>query len=198
VPQGTDPGFEYRPGRTRATAVMARTGQWPPQIAAAFAGEMKEGARDAIAEEYGRWIDDVLADPTPRGRVVTLWAMAPAELAFLQTAGRPPQRADISLEDRIVVGKKAERHEAAGNALTEAQWRALGRMQPEAVLYDNTDGRLLYVLPGDDRKIKVVVAPDYWDKQQKATLNSVRTVFSTGSLALKDKTRYTVIRGQVK
>jgi hypothetical protein len=198
VPRGIDPGFEYRPGRTRATAVMARVGQWPPPIAAAFAGGMRAGAREAVAVEYDRWIDGVLADPTPRGRVVTLWAMEPAELAFLQKADRLPQRADISIEDRIVAGKKAERHEAAGTALTENQWRALARMAPEAVLYDNIDGRLLYVLPVADRKIKVVVAPDFWDKKQKATVNSVRTVFTTEALALKDRTRYTVIRGRVK
>ena len=98
---------------------------------------------------------------------------------------------------RLVVGKKARRHEEADDALSAEQWRGLAQAPHEAVLYNNHTGNLLYVLPGGDRKIKVVVAPD-WQAKGQGTLNSVRTVFKVGAQALGDKRRYAVVRGKIE
>ena len=198
VPEGIDPGFEHRPGAARASALLAKTRDWPPEIAAAAAAGWGETARAAVAAEYAAWIDQVIKDGRPSGRAITLWGMEPAELAHLRQRGRTPVRADVTLEDRIVVGKKARRHAEAGNALSETQWRGLAAARPEAVLYDKKDGRLLYVLPAPgERKIKVVVAPDYWDKKSRASVNSVRTAFAVARHVLTDG-RYEIVRGEVK
>lgn len=197
VPQGIDPGFEYRPGTSRASDALASMRKWAPEIAAQYATALGAAGLRAVAREYAVWIDEVLSAGRPAGRAVTLWGMEPEELDYLKAQGRPPERTDVTLEDRLVVGKKASRHEVAGDALTPDEWRALAGMRHEAVLYDRDDGRLLYVLPGGDRKIKVVVAPD-WRAKGRGTLNSARAVFKVGDDALRDPRRYAIVRGQVE
>ncbi len=69
---------------------------------------------------------------------------------------------------------------------------------PEAVLYDNETGHLLYVLPSlAERRVKVVVAPDFMSKKRPIE-NSIRSVFRVGVSALRDTRRYRVIRGKLE
>lgn len=200
VPKGIDPGFEYRPGKSRAAEIMAKTRTWPVDMAATFADGLTGSGREAVARDFGRWIDDTLAAGRAAGRGITVGAIGAEELAWLRREkGVTPLRADITLDDRLVVGKKAIRHEAAGDALTAEEWRTLPTLQREAVLYDNDTGNVLYVLTplADSRKVKMVVALDYKTKGKDAA-NSVRTVFKVGGQALGDSKKYVVIRGEIK
>ena len=108
-------------------------------------------------------------------------------------------RVDLTVEDRLLVGAKARRHEKAGDALTREEWLALAEHihAPEAVLYDRETGNLLYVFPAaDGRKGKVVVKPDF--RRKGVPLSSVRTVFKIHAAALMDPVRYAIVRGKVK
>lgn len=200
VPRGIDPGFEHRPGGSRSMSVLGRIGrQHPPELAAAFAAAASDQARRTVEREYRSWIDRVLEDGVSRGALGTLLVMGPAELDFLTRRGRRPERTDVSIEDRLVVGRKQARHRDAGDALTDEEWRSLGGRlwAPQATLYDDQTGDVLYVIPAltDGRRIKVVVRPDFWDSRKKSTLTSARSVFKVGAQALGDRRRYIVIRG---
>lgn len=201
VPKGIDPGFEYRPGATRAADLMSKTRVWPVDVAATFAEGLSDGNRAEIVKDFAAFVDDTLTAGRAAGRRITVAAIGPAELAWLQKEkGVVPLRADISLEDRLIIGKKARRHEAVGDALTTEEWRALPRLEREAVLYDNETGNVLYVLTplaDDPRKVKAVVALDYRAKGKDAA-NSVRSVFKVGKEALLDRRRYEVIDGAVE
>ncbi len=197
-PVGIDKGWGYAPGATVAKTVSAlapKLASLPPRLVmdfvAAIAAQTKQAWPDFVRE--------VLADPVPRGRMAILGTMSLEDLAYLRAKGREPVRADITIEDRLIIGKKARRHEAAGDALTEEEWLTLAEVidAPEAVLYDNEDGNLLYVFPSADaRKGKVVVNPDFWHKGRPTP--SVRSAFKVGADALLGPKRYSVIRGKVK
>jgi hypothetical protein len=68
----------------------------------------------------------------------------------------------ITLEDRLIAGPKAGRHETKGDALIRDEWLKLPVLlaRPAAVLYQVDRGTLLYVMDALDasgRKIKVAV-----------------------------------------
>jgi len=199
APVGIDKGWDYMPGDTVSDTVSAlakKTATLPPEIAVAFGATI--GTQ--IVQSYAQWVDEVLADRVTRGRSAVLGVMREAELSYLAKVGKRPDRTDISLADRLIVGKKAKRHEMTGNALTDVEWASLaGAMQkPAAILYDNDSGNVLYVLPsaGDDT-IKIVVTPNYWDKKARQSINSTRSVFKVGKIALQDRKKYTVIDGKI-
>lgn len=202
APVGIDKGWDYSPGDSVSATVSAlakKTATLPPEIAVAYGAMI----RRQIADTYSQWIDTVLQDRMPRGRSAVWAVMGEKELQFLKKKGRAPQRSDVSVNDRLVVGKKAVRHEAAGDALSDDEWRGLSASyyaEEKAVLYDNDSGNILYVLPpaSGEKKIKVVVKPDYWDTKAKETVASSRAAFKIDVEALMDRRKYTVIDGEIK
>jgi len=200
APVGIDKGWDYLPGDTVSDTVSAlakKTATLPPQLAVAYGATIA----DQIAPAYEAWVQQVLSDQLKWGRSTVLAVMGEKELQFLKDKGRMPSRSDISIEDRLIVGKKAKRHEKAGNALSAPEWIGLAAAfnEAKAVVYDNNDGKLLYVLSGisGDKKIKVVIAPEFWKKGQK-TEPSTRSVFKIDVNALQDVRRYTLISGSLK
>ncbi len=199
-PVGIDKGWGYAPGASvadRVSALAPKLGRLPARLVS----DWLAASTPALREAWRGFVDEVLADPVPRGRMAMLGAMSLEDMAFLDAQGRPPARADLTIEDRLLVGKKARRHEQAGDALSPEEWRALAEYlnAPEAVLFDRETGNLLYVFPAaDGRKGKIVVNPDFWHKPTKQSLASVRTVFKLGADALMNPNRYAVIRGEVR
>lgn len=195
---GIDKGWGYMPGGTvvdQVRALAPKLAQLPPGIGVALGEDLRPG----IVSAWESWIDDVLKNPSPMGRYAVVGALGAEDLAFLAQAGVAVTRSDISIEDRLIVGKKAGRHQDQGNALSDAEWRNLARLlsEPEAVLYDTETGNLLYVLPSTGgRAIKTVVAPNFTAKKRPVE-HSVRSVFHVGVEALMDRRRYRVIRGRL-
>jgi len=200
APVGIDKDWDYLPGDTVSDTVSAlakKTATLPPEIGAAYGAQIADG----IVFAYEAWIQGVLQDQVSRGKASVLGIMGENELAYLKRAGDAPIRTDISLQDRLVVGRKARRHQDAGNALSESEWKGLAASMRKnrVVLFDNDTGHLLYILPSESyKKIKIVVEPNYWDKKASETINSSRAVFKIGITALTDRRRYTVIEGVLK
>ena len=197
VPKGIDPGFEYRPG-ARSMALLRSVGTaTEPDIAAAYAEAIAPIVGRVVQREYDSWINRVFQAGRARGDVATIGLLRPAELAALQRSGRALQRSDISVEDRLIVGRKSRRHQASDRSLTESEWRALPTLlaNRDAALLDLETGRLLIVLRSDG-PVKLVIAPDYMSKSG-ATVNSVRTAFKMNVRALADRTRYELIWGEL-
>ena len=61
--------------------------------------------------------------------------------------------------NRLLIGKKAKRHETAGDALSTAEWQKLPLLitQVETVLYDVKNDSVLYVLRGLDSEEQKVI-----------------------------------------
>lgn len=115
-----------------------------------------------------------------------------------------PASAEIAVQDRLLVGRKARRHEAAGDALTREEWEALpaGLANPRAVLYDTIEKNLLYVFDAPGERVqKLVVRPDFIMKKQKSQMNVARTAFKLKSSDLAAGVkggRYRMVRGEIE
>lgn len=198
-PRGIDEGWGYQPGATVVDTVQALARKLP-DLPAPIAAAQGRLLQPHIQRAWRNWAEGVLSDPQVRGRRMVLGALRPADVAWLSKHAERPIRADISLEDRLIVGKKARRHEEAGDALTPEEWRDLAASieNAEAVLYDTVNDNVLLVAPSaDGRRIKVAVAINYLRKGN-AVENSTRSVFKVKAQALRDRRRYRVIRGRVE
>ncbi len=203
VPEGIDPGFEHRPASYRTLQMLGKTATLHPRIAVDYFSAIKNEARPDIIQQGTRMINSMLADPRTQHRSATIWAMGKPELDYLQQHGIEPARIDITIDDKQVVGAKRMRHDDQGNALSDVEWAQLPLMiatRKVATLFDTQNGSIIYVLNPlgvDSRKIKVVVQPDFWNKAEKASIPTAKTVFKMDSDALQDKKRYRIIEGDI-
>jgi hypothetical protein len=134
---------------------------------------MTKTARKTISEDYNKWLESALTGDQ-RKDYALLGNMGTSETSYLTKIGQSPESSSIIINDRLVSGKKAERHQKAGNALTPDEWKSLPGIinNPERVLFDTVDGNLLYVTTvGDQRVIKGVIDQDVYDKKLKGIYN---------------------------
>ncbi len=199
APAGIDKGWGYAPGANGGTPLRELVEQKLIKVDAPIGAAMWEQLGPAMADEtaryFTRWVDEVLAAGQSRHSFGIVGAMNLAEIDFYASrAGAAPTTAEIAVEDRLLVGRKAARHEAAGNALTPEEWKSLPGALADGreVYYDKVDGKLLYIVPAltDDRVMKLAVQVDFVTAKQKQHLNVVRAGFKIDGNALQDKTRY--------
>lgn len=97
-----------------------------------------------------------------QNRTFGVGVLGTAELAALEAVGIQPHSGVVFMRDSLLVSPKAQRHQAAGNALTVTEWKRLPQMlsAPDLVLLEG--GRtLLYVTDiGSGMVIKIAVRAD--------------------------------------
>lgn len=192
VPLGIDPGWDYHPGRAAVTHLAQtftdKAGSLPASIGATAFRLLSTRLIDGLEQQLSGWVDAVLAAGLPAGRTAVVGCLGPEELAWLAVRGEAPETAGILIEDRLLVGRKAERHELAGNALSPDEWKQLPSVLafPEQVLWDVRNQTLLYVFPaGDDTSGKLAVAVNY-NLKKTGIVNLARTAFKIPSAHLSD------------
>ena len=215
VPEGVDPGFDYNPGK------LSRDVQTASVFAQKIAGtdaalgsrayyQLRSTLQPSIETLFGAWVRGIFKGQFNDGEGGTFIAqrhqwqiagvMSPEDVDFLRRHGIAPVTAEIAVDGSLLTDPKQARHRAQGNALTSYEWKQLPRAisNPEAVLFDQVEGKLLYVAGTGDRRTKLVVEPNLQVKRPKSQLNGVKTAFKTGTLALTDRTRYELVRGSLK
>ncbi|MCM8625291.1 phage minor head protein [Accumulibacter sp.] len=125
-----DPGWNYNPGASALGGLQEVVDQRLSTLDAPLGAAMWQGLKTALGEEtatrFGRWVDDVLAAGRGRGLYAIVGAMTQREVShYTDAAGIAPATAEIAVEDRLLVGKKADRHARKGNALTADEWKSL-------------------------------------------------------------------------
>lgn len=204
VPIGIDPGWDCHPGRAQrlARAVVDKAAALPAAIGAPGFRQVVTRLLPALEAEFGGWVESVMAHGQARGLSSVVGLLGEEELAFLAARGVVPENAGILVEDRLLVGPKTLRHEAAGNALSAAEWTSLpaALAVPEAVLWDVRNESLLYIFPSEDgRSGKLAVAVNYTVKK-KGVVNSARTAFKVKPASLLDHIKqgeYIIVRGEL-
>jgi hypothetical protein len=202
IPNGIDYGFDYTPGSSRATPLAdlidKKLIRLDAPIGAAMMQHLKPVVQAELEQRFGDWVDVVLAGGVTRQSTMLAGWISADVLAGLAAADTIPATAELYVADRLLVGKKADRHTAAGDALTAEEWKAVpaGLADNPQVLLDLDTGKLLYVLPSltDDRSIKIVIEMDFAVGKPKTRLNLARSAFKINGNALLDKRRYRVIR----
>lgn len=204
IPLGVDPGFNYPPGSRLDNLPRFTTDkiiQAPADIGASWWQSMKPLMAPGVINTFQQFVSSAFADGTGRGKFAVAGFAHPDDIEFLRSQDKTPVSAEIAVQDRLMVGRKADRHEQAGDALSEAEWLDLPvkLSSPKAVLYDNETGNLLYVMDSasDARAQKLVVQMDFVPKKPKRKINMARTAFKVDQVALKGK-KYSVIRGEIE
>ncbi len=105
------------------------------------------------------FIDNTLSFGKAQGKTSTVGVFQVPEITFLQSKGQSIGSPIMTITDRLLIGKKAKRHETAGDALSTAEWQELPLLitQVETVLYDVKNDSVLYVLRGLDSEEQKVI-----------------------------------------
>jgi len=185
APVGIDHGFDYAPGANVARSLQELIDEKLIRLDAPVGAAMYEAMRPVLQAEtatfFRAFIDDVLADPVMRRRVAIVGAMDRETLDWLaEQKNLVPASAEIAVQDRLIIGKKALRHQQAGDALTADEWGMLPAIleQPLQILFDRRSGKLIYVAAsGDSREVRLVVEFDYKLKRNKGETNMIVSAF---------------------
>lgn len=207
TPNGIDPGWAYNVGESYLSQLgkqfAEKVGSAPADLAVATWRNSVTTALAPVEAAFGEWVDDVFATGVKTGRTAMAGVLGPEDLAYLNKRGVDPVNAGILVEDRLLVGKKAERHEEVGNALTSEEWKSLPAALaiPEAVLWDVNNQTLLYVFPSNDKRVgKLAVLVNTQVKKQGVN-NIARSGFKVKPEDLRshiNKGDYVVVRGDLE
>lgn len=193
-------GWDYNPGKVPDSILSVAVGKMP--VSGAVTGPIVAGLEktfEQFDDSFKAWVNKVKASGVARRELRAIGHFTREETAWAVDHGKPVADGVIRMDDRLIVGKKADRHEAADDALTLQEWETLPKLmrEPEAVLWDKQKQNFLYVLPSaTDKHVKIVVEPGMGLKGK--ALNAVRAAFRVQGDTLKDRTSYQVVRGKVK
>ena len=202
APVGIDKGFAYAPGASVKRPLQELIDDKLVKLDAPLGAQMWQALKPVLLEEraaaFSAWVDEVVASGVARNEWRVAGVMQQPEIDFLtHQAGKPPITAEIAIEDRLIVGKKAARHEQSGDALTVDEWKSI----PEAltgakVYFDKINGSMLYVFASltDARSAKLAVEVNFVSSRPKKILNLARAGYKINAQALEDRTRYVEIR----
>ncbi|MCM8596466.1 hypothetical protein [Accumulibacter sp.] len=156
---------------------------------------MKTALSEQSATRFGRWVDDVLAAGRGRGLHAIVGAMTQREVShYTGAAGVAPATAEIAVEDRLLVGRKADRHAREASALTpdERKRLPLALANERRSYFDRLEKKMIYVLPSldADRPVKIAVQVDVSAGHPKRALNIARAGHKINVQALAARTRY--------
>jgi len=199
---GIDKGFDYAPGANVNASLQSLIDAKLIKLDAPIGAQMWEALKPVLLAEkeaaFSKWVDDIIELGVSRHSMQIAGAMDSQEVDYLTQIGKAPVGAEISIEDRLLVGKKAQRHLTDGDGLTVDEWKSVpGALAREPKVYfDKVSETLLYVLPSlsQDKSIKLAVAVNFVTSRPRRTLNLARSGFKIDPQALEDRTRYVEIR----
>jgi len=201
IPKGIDYGWDYTPGASLNTGVNELISPKLTNLSAPIGSAMMEQLQPVLqsdlTEQFSTWVDEIFSVNQSRNHSQLAGWISPKVLTGLAEMGKEPLTAEIFIEDRLLTGKKADRHVTAGDALNVEEWKSVpaALVSDPTVLYDADTGKLLYVLPSltDSRSVKIVIALDYYVGKQKKSLNVARSAFKIDANALLDRRRYKIL-----
>ncbi|MCK0915084.1 phage head morphogenesis protein [Acinetobacter pittii] len=95
------------------------------------------------------FVRNALSFGKPQNRTSTVGVLHLDEIQFLSSKNKLIESPIMTVSDHLLVGKKAERHSKAGNALNTDEWIQLSKLiaQAEQVVWDVKNDSMLYILP---------------------------------------------------
>lgn len=199
---GIDKSFGYAPGASVNKPMLDLIDNKLINLDAPLGVAMWDVLKPALLAEqsasFANWVDGVVQFGSTRHTRQIAGVMQSQEIDYLTQAGKAPVTAEIAIEDSLLVGKKAQRHEAFGDALTIDEWKSVpaALANDPKVYFDKINETLLYVLPSltENRSIKLAVSVNFVTARPKETVNLARSGFKINVQALEDRTRYVEIR----
>jgi SPP1 gp7 family putative phage head morphogenesis protein len=224
VPVGIDPGWAHNPGRLSrdASAAQAFATKWvdaPPEMAAAIESANRREVLPGLARGFADWVDGVetqlaaaragraAGDPpvirtTGERRVVG--ALSQTVLDGLARHGKVPQTGALTVNDRALVHMLRDAKSSRGAALPVDQVRCLPEAlaAPQAVLWDQQDPALIYVLDLGAGPGKIVVRVDFAEraKSPEGRYTLITNAVTTGGIVKPGDLRaprYQILDGEI-
>lgn len=126
----------------------------PADVGARFGGDVE----DLIADRWPAWVDDTRDGRNHEPGLVGHLSLQVLE-ALPTRKGIAPEGAEILVRPGLVRGTKARRHKRRGDALSSGDWKDLPRLiaRPSAVLWDERNGTVIYLLPGSERRPQIAI-----------------------------------------
>jgi SPP1 gp7 family putative phage head morphogenesis protein len=150
--------------------------------------------------QFAIWAQDVLEKRRPGHGVQTVGFM-PERLAQLLTARLGVESARLMVvNEKQLVHSDSDKHRKMGTALSHEQLVSIPTMlaTPEAVLIETQGGKdILFVYPGNGKKVKIVLRLDHDLKKQQQKLDAVINVFTVSKEDLLKTGMYEVIDGEL-
>lgn len=160
APVGIDKGWAYAPGASvvQTVSVAARKiASLPPEIGADFG----DGMAGIIERHWPTWVADTMVGGRREPGLVGV--LPKGVTAALAQRGVAPASAEVMVGPGLVSGPQATRTEAAGDALSPAQWLTLPQLFRDArsVYLERKTGALVYILGGDGQTPHLAVRVEY-------------------------------------
>jgi len=205
IPVGIDPGWAYNVGQNYlqqfAQQFAEKAAVAPADLGAAVFLQAGDEAFAALDQQFGNWVDETLARGQSARSFALAGVLAPTDVEFMAGLGIAPINAGIVVEDRLLVGAKADRHTAKGDALSSDDWKNLpaALAAPEVVLWDAYNKTMLYLFPASDRKGKLAVEVNRKEKKQ-GVVNLAKSGYKVKAQDVEAHIKngdYTVVRGKL-
>jgi hypothetical protein len=191
VPARIDPGFGYNVGEAAARwrGLVDAARDKVAAYAAAIGAQLGNDLAALVERDWAAWVGPALTGQE-RNRLGWLGTISPRDLAHLMAAGIEPQSAEVMVRPGLLNGPKAKRHNDAGNALADVQWRELPDLWRRAValLLDLKSGKPLWLLPGaDGRTPQLAVEVDFVTARPKRVTNAVVSGYTVTAADMKNR-----------
>lgn len=142
------------------------------------------------------FIENTLSFGKTQNKTSTVGVFQAPEIAFLQSKGQQIDSPIITISDRLLTGKKAKRHEDAGDALSIAEWQELPLLmrEPKYVLYDVKNDSILYLLTHLDKQDEKLIKLSLRSKNGVIEIVSVFKIFDAAIVDGLKAAHYELIR----
>lgn len=204
VPRGIDPGFAYNPGKSRDAALYdqllrkALVSSPPAGAAVVAQAAIDHGAMVLqAAQQFGLWVDQVLAGTGAPAGLQLLGAVKPAAVRALQLHEIELANAAIAVRSQAVAD--ALQHAGAAGGVPEAIYRRLPELidRASALLRDTSTQALIYVVPmANGARLALQLDASVKLPRADTPINLVSAAAMTDRTALADS-RYELLWGRL-
>ncbi len=196
---GPDPGFNSSPASShimdevlvqRATKLQQAYSQGGADAAKALQQAQALVVSPTRVKAWRSFVANSYEFGKPQGQAMTVGVMQAAELAHAKGLGLEPPSPVIFVEDRLIVGKKAQRHEADGDALSREEWLGVPMQlaKAEAVYWDVAKRAFVYAMPsGTDSFTITLVVRVSDNKGSQAHAPEVASAYQMKNALIKEK-----------
>lgn len=174
-----DAGFDGSPVQSHLMdeLLLAKAGRALGETALA---EVRQVLLDPVRiRGWEAFVETAQDNGRKQGQSMAFGVLDARDVAFAQAQRAAVHSALVFLQDYLVMGRKARRHDGASNALTLAELKAFPESfaNPERVLWDVRNQTLLYIFPAEDGRSGKIAVRFKGERYGSARVEDVATLF---------------------
>lgn len=200
----TDAGFDVNQGQAateHAARIFANKAERAgPDLGAVAMTAARDWLMPQLTREFAQWAGPIIDARIARNTSRVVGAMTPDVLAGIRAAGIEPLSAGITLRDAELLHLVRDGKALRGAMLAQEDVLQLPMLlaKPTAVLWDEVDQALIYLLDTPGQTNKAVIRINYTVKLNndgQRSLVAINSVRSAGSADVGDLRQYKLLEG---